>query len=218
MEYEWDWGRFPQPSPMRERFQFRELFPRTSTPPATIEEVTPADSLASSTADEVVFGLGGLLRPDPKDPYLIILALDQKTMTFQLSLCGCLDGIDEVEDERLFESQRVSWRKFVAKKQIVKHEDLVIRWDDKYVNLSCSSRDSHSDAIDMYLGETHPLYLVPWYTGETTLFRLKVTLQMENHFHPEMSCRTKKMSYPAYNRDDRHGHGGLDEGGPTNND
>jgi phosphatidate phosphatase LPIN len=118
---------------MRERFQFKEHFPRTSSSPATIEE-TNTDSPVSSSADEVVFGLGGLLKPKPGDPYQFNLALDGTTMVFQLSLCGSLGGIDEVEDERWFESQRVSWRKFMARKQIAKHDDLVILWDDKYVS------------------------------------------------------------------------------------
>jgi phosphatidate phosphatase LPIN len=83
--------------------------------------------------EEVIFGLGGLLTPDRKDPYQFILDLDSVRITFELSLCGQMSGTDEVEDVNRFESSRVSYRRFMAKANVVKSQDLVIRWGDKYV-------------------------------------------------------------------------------------
>ena len=69
--------------------------------------------------------------PNSRDPYQFILDLDGVLMTFQLSLCGPLDGRDEVEDTNKFESSQVSYRKFMARPSLAAHDDLVIRWADK---------------------------------------------------------------------------------------
>jgi Lipin/Ned1/Smp2 multi-domain protein middle domain len=118
---------------MTERIPLREQIARTSLSPSSLPEESTLSDLHSSSTEEVVFGLGGLLKSDPTDPHQFIIALDKTTMRFQLSLCGPMDGNDEVEDTRRFEYNRVSWRRFVANQQIAKHDELVILWGDKSV-------------------------------------------------------------------------------------
>ena len=55
--------------------------------------------------------------------------MEGKQFMFELSLCGHLDGKDEVGDAQFFEDAKVSYRRFLEDEGMVESENLVMRWN-----------------------------------------------------------------------------------------
>ena len=89
------------------------------------------------------YGSGGLLTVDRQDPTRFRVFIEGRTVEFELSLLpksdavdkgkakahpGSLGGKDEVADAFLFDAGKVSFTKFLQDEQIVKADNLVLRW------------------------------------------------------------------------------------------
>ena len=55
--------------------------------------------------------------------------MEGKQFMFELSLCGHLEGRDEVGDAQSFEDAQVSYKRFLEDESMVGSENLVMRWN-----------------------------------------------------------------------------------------
>lgn len=150
-EYMWEWGGFPQKSPLKTTFSptegphgtSKQLFPsRNSTLFPTLPLRLPKEDFArASKKPDPGFGVGGRLRPDREDPCIFTLIIEGKTVQFELSVVpgsrlatsGSLGGGDEVEDAKIFNERKVDFWKFLDDESVLNDEDLVLRWgEDRY--------------------------------------------------------------------------------------
>ena len=141
-EYLWEWGGFPQKSPLNTTFG----------PPGISEALSSGrdkDKATNSSRDfnfspqgsfgidadggEGGYGTGGRLRPDRNEPYRFILLIERKTTHFELALfprdeSGRRFGRNEVEDAQIFNERRVDYQAFLDDGSVFQKGDLVIRW------------------------------------------------------------------------------------------
>ncbi|KAF9651772.1 LNS2-domain-containing protein [Thelephora ganbajun] len=152
-EYLWEWGSFPQKSPLKTTFG----------PPGISEalsagwdkdKATASRGFNSKTEDssgtdlyeeEGGYGTGGRLRPDRNEPYRFILLIERKTTYFELALFPKDEsrrkfGRDEVDDAQIFNERRIEYKAFLDDESIFQEGDLVIRWaGDRYITRSDGS-------------------------------------------------------------------------------
>ena len=141
-EYLWEWGGFPQKSPLKTTFG----------PPGISEALGSGwdkDKATSSSRDfnlslkdssgtgideeEGGYGTGGRLRPDRNEPYRFILLIERKTTYFELALFQKDEskrkfGRNEVDDAHIFNERRIDYKAFLDDESIPQKGDLVIRW------------------------------------------------------------------------------------------
>ncbi|KAL1661727.1 nuclear elongation and deformation protein 1 [Schizophyllum commune] len=184
-EYSWDWGAFPQASPIKPSFSrsgrvetgkdlgkpmtrvdFKgkgRLFPeggldaidsqslsdrrlmrsRSVPPDADVPLNSQADSSIPSITTQDVddeedgYGAGGILRPSKRHPFGLVVLIDGKRATFELSLVddpSIFHGLDEVDAARRFEEHRVDFERFLNDPSVVQDSKLVLRWSgDQYI-------------------------------------------------------------------------------------
>ena len=135
-EYLWEWGGFPQKTPLNTTFG----------PPETSGALGPGwdkdhttDSLRGESSpvtdadEEAGYGTGGRLRPDRNEPHRFILLIERKTTFFELALFPKDEsrrrfGRNEVEDAQTFNERRIDYSAFFDDESIFQKGDLVIRW------------------------------------------------------------------------------------------
>ncbi|KAI9000775.1 LNS2-domain-containing protein [Trametes punicea] len=159
-EYTWDWGNFPQKTPVRTTFPHAlghghghlsgtsvDLTPRKGKGRMLSEEPDRGRVLAAAPADandNAPYGLGGRLTVDKDDPTRFRVFIEGRTVEFELALikftdskksaAGPLGGEDEVEDEKRFEESKVDFERFLNDESVVRDANLVLRWaGDKYI-------------------------------------------------------------------------------------
>ncbi|KAI0660749.1 Lipin/Ned1/Smp2-domain-containing protein [Cubamyces menziesii] len=157
-EYTWDWGNFPQKTPVRTSFPHTlghghghghltgtsmDLTPRKGKG-RMVSEDPDAERLARGRTgvvrdqDDASYGLGGRLTVDKKDPTRFRVFIEGRTVEFELALVppvdgngpavGPLGGEDEVEDDKRFEQNKVDFDRFLNEAWIVEDANLVLRW------------------------------------------------------------------------------------------
>jgi phosphatidate phosphatase LPIN len=125
-EYLWEWGGFPQKSPLKTTFG----------PPGISEALGSGWDKNQTTnidEEEAGYGTGGRLRPDRNEPYKFILLIERKTTCFELALFPKDEsrrkfGRDDVDDAQIFNERRVEYAAFLDDESIFQRGDLVIRW------------------------------------------------------------------------------------------
>ncbi|TDL29651.1 LNS2-domain-containing protein [Rickenella mellea] len=135
-QYSWEWGAFPQRSPVKATFTTSldsgEHHRSSSVPPQIKSdrlELTNRRHVQTANFDE-----GGELTVDYEDPRRFILRMGNRTYDLELSTCGPLShGKNELEDARKFNEQAVTFKKFIKSPLIVHDKNLVIRWNDKFI-------------------------------------------------------------------------------------
>lgn len=150
-EYMWEWGGFPQKSPLNTTFNPTDIpegkgkqahaLRKSTLPPRLPTEVFAR----AAQKPESGFGVGGRLRPDREDPCLFTLLIEGKSVQFELSIVpgsrlatsGSLGGGDEVQDAKIFNERKVDFWNFLDDESVLNDEDLVLRWgEDRFVFLS----------------------------------------------------------------------------------
>lgn len=143
-EFEWAWGQLPK----RERVGAAQL-PRRQRILSNPEMPEDAGSLEGRAST-------GRLTCDDDDPYKFILALDDASHTFELSLCYVegLGGPVEADadtsatgaspggnDDWLdrFEENKVSYQRFLDDEGVVNDERVVIRYNERFLTWENSS-------------------------------------------------------------------------------
>jgi phosphatidate phosphatase LPIN len=152
-EYMWEWGAFPQKSPMNPTFDstnhseanrvgWKGQVQRSHTQLETFHtssSLPKEDALSRNCAGripEANFGFGGRLQPDREDPYLFTLVIEGRTMHFEISIvsagrrlaAGSLGGNDEMEDAKIFNDGKLDFWRFIADEQVLNDSNLVLRW------------------------------------------------------------------------------------------
>lgn len=154
-EYLWEWGGFPQRSPLGTTFDppgiSETLGPGWDKDKATTLPRGPNLPLEGSPEtnvdeEEGGYGVGGRLRPDRNEPYRFILLIERKTTYFELALFPKDEsmrkfGRNEVDDAQIFNERRVEYNVFLDDESILQEDDLIIRW--------AGDREAHS----LFLGE-----------------------------------------------------------------
>jgi hypothetical protein len=110
---------------------FDPLQTRAASVPPDLEAPSESGETVTLEPDEVMFGLGGLLKPDTSDPYQFVLELGGVDLRFEMSLCGEHPSESEFVMSDNFNKTRVSYRKAMAKPSVVREEHLIIKWGDK---------------------------------------------------------------------------------------
>ncbi|TBU47240.1 LNS2-domain-containing protein [Dichomitus squalens] len=159
-EYTWDWGNFPQKTPVRSTFAHSHA-PGTSVdltrkgkgrmmselPDA---QYARARAVAEREAqdDSTSYGVGGRLTIDHNDPTRFRVFIEGRAMEFELAVvpptslqssvdgkehAGTLGGDDEVEDEHRFEQSKIDFERFLGDESVVHDDNLVLLWGDKYI-------------------------------------------------------------------------------------
>jgi phosphatidate phosphatase LPIN len=130
-EYLWEWGGFPQKTPLKTTFGPLE----TSEFSSEWEKDNTSGSrcLADVDEEEAGYGTGGRLRPDRNEPYKFILLIERKTTHFELALFpkdepGRKFGRNDVDDAQIFNERRIEYTTFLDDESIFQKGDLVIRW------------------------------------------------------------------------------------------
>lgn len=154
-EYSWEWGNFPQKTPVWSAFdrkgKRKDLFPSTSE--SLLDEECKllnvlhgcllSRRLYAVTVEEEKsgYGSGGVLTVDRRDPTKFRVFIEGRSMEFELSLVpippspsgkspklhsGSLGGRNEVEDAELFEKGRIDFSTFLQNEEIVKSDNLVL--------------------------------------------------------------------------------------------
>ncbi|KLO19940.1 LNS2-domain-containing protein [Schizopora paradoxa] len=148
--YSWDWGAFPQPSPIKTTHPLPEVQrscsvppdfdsdqPSLQTPPRSYSSETPSPPSSPPTPNSLSiqhFGEGGELTADERNSKRFFVTLGGRTYEFELSICeGLTDGEDEIADAKRFKEGKVSFRRFMKYPAIVHDENLVVKWDGKYI-------------------------------------------------------------------------------------
>ncbi|KAF9814396.1 hypothetical protein IEO21_05130 [Rhodonia placenta] len=151
-EYMWEWGSFPQRTPVRTMFEtgfgagrkgkerMRELDIDTNVESDAGMVESPV-SYEGDEGEDARFGAGGRLGFDRRDPTRFKVSVERWVVGFQLSVVpgagraegsyggeGPLGGEDEVVDAQRFEHGKVEFDQFLEDERIVNDEDLVLRW------------------------------------------------------------------------------------------
>ncbi|RPD66923.1 LNS2-domain-containing protein [Lentinus tigrinus ALCF2SS1-7] len=154
-EYTWDWGNFPQKTPIRTTFAHvhphghlpgvsADLSPRkgkgrmmSAIPDAQYAptRTAPSDRERTPEEDAAPYGYGGRLTMDKNDPTRYRVFIEGRTIEFELAIVpGSLGGGDEVEDYQCFEQGKVDFERFMNDESVVHDENLVLCWaGDKYI-------------------------------------------------------------------------------------
>jgi len=141
-EYLWEWGGFPQKSPLNTTFGppgISEALSSGRDKDKTVTSSHDFDSLPEGSLgidadwEGGGYGTGGRLRPDRNEPTRFILLIERKTTYFELALfskdeSGRKFGKNEVEDAQVFNGRRVDYQAFLGDGSIFQKGDLVIRW------------------------------------------------------------------------------------------
>lgn len=137
-EYLWEWGSFPQKTPLAATFGppgISEVHSsgwdkdKPTGPPRILTEGCPG----TGVDDDAGYGTGGRLRPDRNEPYRFILLIERKTTYFELALFPKDEprrnfGRDEVEDAQVFDERRIEYTTFLDDESAFQKGHLVIRW------------------------------------------------------------------------------------------
>ncbi|KAI0796995.1 Lipin/Ned1/Smp2-domain-containing protein [Abortiporus biennis] len=160
-EYSWEWGNFPQKTPVRTAFDKVSTSANKGKGRMLSDEDTdywtsgiggtkhnPKLSHNASSDDEdynnadKMFGSGGLLTVDRRDPTKFRVFIEGRTAEFEMSIIpphshgasGFRDGEDEFEDARRFDEGKIDFTTFLEDESILKNENLVLRWaGDQYI-------------------------------------------------------------------------------------
>lgn len=166
----WDWGAFPQKTPVLPTFIPRislgesgdgaDLLAarRSGEGRLSSDDVIEVDEDRLSSDTRVlstsalerppsppdVFGSGGRLFADHRDPKRFKVLIEGRTVDFELGIVevaereehtkrgdrssGPLGGVDEVEDAKRFEQGRISFAHFMADETLVKDRNLILKW------------------------------------------------------------------------------------------
>jgi len=141
-EYLWEWGGFPQKSPLNTTFGPPGISEALNSGWGEDKVTTlprgfnpPPDGSPGANVDEGEggYGTGGRLRPDRNEPYRFILLIERKTTYFELALFPKDEsrrkfGRNEVDDAQVFNERRVEYTAFLDHESIFQEGDLVIRW------------------------------------------------------------------------------------------
>jgi len=136
-EYLWEWGGFPQRTPLKPAFGPLEtsgaLGPRWDKDHATGSPRDESGLEINVDEEEAGYGTGGRLRPDRNEPHRFILLIERKTTFFELALFSKDEsrrkfGKNEVEDAQTFNERRMEYSAFLDDQSIFQKGDLVIRW------------------------------------------------------------------------------------------
>jgi len=136
-EYSWEWGAFPQRSPLRHFPAEDSDIPRgisfPSQPPDPVpERRAPSPPRSRSPLPEAAFADGGRLEGDAEIPHRIWLDFEDQRLDFELSLCGnAVWGENAVEDARQFEAERITFIRLLEDQEVLHSGALVVRWDDE---------------------------------------------------------------------------------------
>ena len=140
-EYLWEWGGFPQKSPLKTTFgppgisetlgSGRDKDKATALPRAFTFPLE--GSSGANGEEESGYGTGGRLRPDRNEPYRFILLIERKSTYFELALLPKGEserkfGRNEVDDAQIFNERRVEYKAFLDDESIFQKSGLVIRW------------------------------------------------------------------------------------------
>lgn len=153
-QYSWEWGSFPVQahSPTTPTKQSSDPRPRrehersSSLPPFSENIVPPTPQLAGSTPSLPIppskdadlgfhFGKGGRLSAGDSHNGFVI-DIEGESYEFDLSLCGDLHGMDDIEAAKAFTGKKVSFEQFLDDPAIVHNDELVVRWNDRSVTAS----------------------------------------------------------------------------------
>lgn len=154
-EYLWEWGGFPQKSPLNATFGASGISDALSSgwnkDGATVIPPgfgSPLGETSETNVDEEEggYGAGGRLRPDRNEPCRFILLIERKTTYFELALFPKDEpkrkfGRNEVDDAQIFNERRVEYQAFLDDESIFREGDLVIRW--------AGDRDVHSPHLNV---------------------------------------------------------------------
>ena len=138
-EYLWEWGGFPQKSPLKTAFGPPGISEALSSgwdkDKATgySRSFTEGSPGTDGEEEDAGYGTGGRLRPDRNEPYRFILLIERKTTYFELALFPKDEpkrkfGRNEVEDAQIFNERRIEYPNFLDDESIFLKGDLVIRW------------------------------------------------------------------------------------------
>lgn len=138
-EYLWEWGGFPQKTPLQTTFGLPETSEahnfawdkRNST--SLLRDPAQGSSGGDVDEEEAGYGTGGRLRPDRNEPYKFILLIERKTTHFELALFPREEsrrkfGRNDVDDAHIFNERRIEYTTFLDDEAIFQKGDLVIRW------------------------------------------------------------------------------------------
>ncbi|KAI0080626.1 LNS2-domain-containing protein [Panus rudis PR-1116 ss-1] len=163
-EYSWEWGHFPQKTPMRTTFAQSSGKGKERIIDDDGDYWTSAASKSSSTPavhpplDQEEFGAGGMLTVDRRDPTKYRVFIEGKAVEFEVSILpssGPADserseyvfGYDEIEDARRFDAGKIDFLRFLEDGNILNDDGLVIRWADKYITRRDGSPLMHALAV-----------------------------------------------------------------------
>ena len=153
--YSWEWGAFPTPSPLKANFaspprvEAMDSYRSTSAPPeADIEGQYPRPSTptrAKTVGDQPNDAIQGMrviandadLTADENNGRKFILSIGGQIYEFELSISEELASNGQTDDElldaRRFREGQVSFRRFMKYPGVVQDDDLVIKWNDRYI-------------------------------------------------------------------------------------
>lgn len=141
-EYLWEWGGFPQKSPLNTKFGPPGISEalgsgwdddKTATSSRGFNSSPEGSSGIDIDQEEGGYGTGGRLRPDRNEPYRFILLIERKTTFFELALVPKDEsrrkfGRNEVDDAHIFNERRIEYKAFLDDESIFQKGDLIIRW------------------------------------------------------------------------------------------
>jgi phosphatidate phosphatase LPIN len=132
-EYLWEWGNFPQKTPLNTTFG---PLGTSEAHSSVWDKDNATDSRSPGTGvdeEDAGYGTGGRLRPDRNEPHKFILLIERKTAFFELALFPKDEprrkfGRNEVEDAQIFNERRIEYTAFLDDESVLQEGDLVIRW------------------------------------------------------------------------------------------
>ena len=152
-EYMWEWGNFPQRTPVRTTFPPMEAGPSRKGKERmsdlsldTDVHTQDGENMVSSPVsmeggeDDLIFGKGGRLAFDRRNPTRFRVSIERRVVDFELSVVpgagswerrsgkGPLGGEDEVADTQRFEQGRVDFERFIDDDAVINDRDLVLKW------------------------------------------------------------------------------------------
>ncbi|KZT05643.1 LNS2-domain-containing protein [Laetiporus sulphureus 93-53] len=157
-EYMWDWGSFPQRTPIRTAFppfdgssvkekgkeRMVDLGLNTSVDRGGDGDTVVASPLSPLESDgekeeSRKFGEGGRIGVDRRDPTRFRVSIEGRTVDFELSVIpgiskenrtgeGPLGGENEVMDPQRFDGGKIDFQRFLDDERVVKDPDLTMRW------------------------------------------------------------------------------------------
>lgn len=148
-EYSWEWGNFPQKTPVRAAFgdqvsslKGKERMIDSEDPgewsvPSRSRSSRLSQAMTNEELNGSSYGSGGLLTVDRRDPTKFRVFIERRAVEFELSIVRpnedassspYFTGEDEVQDEQLFDSGKIDFQQLLDDESIVTNEYLVLRW------------------------------------------------------------------------------------------